>query len=105
MWCSGFIAAISSATSSGVTPRCSAIQSKYSSSDAPRMCPGATQFTRIPSGPSSRAIVCAAVRSALFDAAYPASNGIGLRTDSVVIITIEPPPAALRCGTARLRQS
>ena len=30
-WCSGFIAAISSATSSAVTPRCSAIHSKYSS--------------------------------------------------------------------------
>lgn len=61
--------------------------------------PGETAFTRIPSGPSSRA--SDAARWICADLATPYwTGGPGFHPEIDEITTTEPPPAARRCGTA-----
>ena len=60
-------ASISARTSSRVMPRDSDSQPMNISTFGPPIQPGATQFTRTPAGPSSTAIVFAAVWTAAFD--------------------------------------
>lgn len=63
------------------------------------MDPGETAFTRIPSGPSSRASEAASWICADFATEYCA-GGPGFQPEIEEITTTEPPPAARRCGTA-----
>jgi hypothetical protein len=65
---SGMLASISWRTSSRVIPRASDSQPRKTSTAGPPIQPGATQLTRTPVGPSSIAIVRAALWMADFDA-------------------------------------
>src|SRR5262245_57398026 len=60
--------------------------------------PGATRFTRMPSLPSSVPSICARTINARFETEYAPTAGSTHTPASEVRATIEPPPAARRCG-------
>ena len=62
--------------------------------------PGATPFTRIPRCRYSAASALVSMSTPPFDAAYAAFHGLPTMPDTDVVLTITPPPASSRCGSA-----
>src|SRR3954469_9589332 len=63
--------------------------------------PGATQVTEMPCGASASAIDWAKAFSPALDAPYAGLFGSPRNAPRLETLTTAPPPAAIRCGTAR----
>src|SRR5262245_41667357 len=66
--------------------------------------PGSTVVTRMLSWRSSCISASPNAFSPAFEAQYAAPPGNGLVDDRLEMLTIHPPPLALRCGIAALQQ-